>query len=161
VEIDAALAALTGSGLARAMRDSRWLYPVVESAHIAGFVVLVGGIFAVDLRLLGASRGTSVRALARHILPWSIAALLLVVPTGLAMFAAEARALAENDAFRLKLVLLAVAAVNAGAFHAGPYRRVERWDRDVLPPPAARFAALLSLALWLGVIFAGRLIAYV
>jgi hypothetical protein len=161
VEIDALLAALAQSSMSRAMRDSRWLYPVIESAHIAGFAVLVGGIFAVDLRLLGVSRAHSVQALARHILPWSIAALLIVVPSGVAMFAAEAQALAVNPAFRLKLGLLAVAAVNAGAFHAGPYRRVDRWDRDVLPPPAARLAALLSLALWLGVIFAGRLIAYV
>lgn len=143
------------------MRDSRWLYPLVEATHIAAFAVLVGGVFALDLRLLGLSRAASVRALARHLLPWSVAALLVVVPTGLAMFAAEADGLAANAAFRLKLVLLAAAGLNALSFHLGPYRNVAAWDCGVAPPPAARLAGAFSIVLWLGVIFAGRLIAYV
>ena len=45
--------ALQESALGHAMRSSPALYPAVEILHIFGFVVLVGSILALDLRLLG------------------------------------------------------------------------------------------------------------
>jgi hypothetical protein len=161
VDASALLHAIAQSDLGRTMRDSRWLYPLVESAHIVGIVVLVGAAAMFDLRLLGVSRDLPIRALGRHLLPWSVGALAVVVPTGIAMFAAEPVALAANAAFRIKLGVLALAAANALLFHLGPYRRVERWERARPAPLAARATAALSLALWLAVIFCGRLIAYV
>ena len=67
--------------LARMMRESLWAYPIVETIHIVGFVILVGSVVMFDLRVLGLSKGISVRALSRHLLPWSLAALVLIVPT--------------------------------------------------------------------------------
>ena len=46
---------LETSGLATLMRQSQWLYPIVEIAHILGFVTLVGSVAMFDLRLLGLS----------------------------------------------------------------------------------------------------------
>jgi hypothetical protein len=161
VETAAALDALAHSGLGRAMREWRWLYPLVQSAHIAGFALLVGAAAMFDLRLLGLSQSLSVRALARHVLPWSVAGIAIALPTGVAMFAAEPVQLAGNAAFRLKLVALVLAGLNAAVFHAGPYRKVDRWNQDQLPPRGVRVAAALSLGLWLAVIVCGRLIAYV
>ena len=155
------LAALEARPIAVAMRHELWLYPAVEIAHIAGFVVLVGSITVVDLRLLGLGRTLSVRALTRHTLPWSAAAFVLIVPAGVLMFAAHASDFAGNSAFRLKLALIALAGVNAALFHLKPYRSVDAWDRDVAPPAAARAHAALSLALWFSVIACGRLLAYV
>src|SRR5262245_63698363 len=85
-----ALAAIERSALATAMRQELWLYPSVEIVHILGFVTLVGSIAVLDLRLLGISRALPVRNLARHVLPWSLGALLLIGPTGLLMFMAPA-----------------------------------------------------------------------
>src|SRR5687768_6511463 len=93
---DGILSAIEHSPIAVAMRGDLWLYPIVEIFHISGFVILVGAVAMFDLRLLGVSSGLSVRKLARHLLPWSLAALLVIVPTGLSMFSAHAVEFAEN-----------------------------------------------------------------
>ena len=160
MDITELLAALEHSGLAIAMRQSLWLYPAVEIVHIVGFVVLVGAVALFDLRLLGLSTSTSVRALERHLLPWAWIALLAIVPSGVAMFAAHATEVAANPAFRIKLILLAAAAVNATLFHHGVFRSVMTWDQHRPTPAAAKTSAAVSLAIWLGVISCGRLIAY-
>jgi hypothetical protein len=155
------LATLENSALGTAMRESPWLFPLVEIAHIFGFAVLVGAITMFDLRCLGVSRRTSARALAAHLVPWTLASLVIVVPSGVALFASRASEYFASPAFRVKLVLIALAGLNALAFHYGPLARVAEWDRDVTAPRAARVGAAISIACWLGVIAAGRLIAYV
>jgi hypothetical protein len=155
------LDALEQSALAGAMKYSLWLYPIVETVHIVGFALLVGAVAAFDLRLLGFARTTSVRALERSLLPWAWVALLLIVPSGVAMFTTHAMDFAANPAFRVKLVLLAAAGLNALLFHAGVFRSVASWDQHVPTPRAAKASAALSLAIWIGVIACGRLIAYV
>jgi hypothetical protein len=151
---------IEGLALARAMRESLWLYPSVEIVHITGFVLLVGSVAMFDLRVLGLSRSIPVRALARHLLPWSVGALLLIVPSGLAMFAAHAADFLGNRAFQLKMALILAAALNAAWFHSGPYQGVATWDTGVAAPLAARVSVALSLAIWLAVIACGRLLAY-
>ena len=151
---------LETSGLAVAMRQWQWLYPIVEIIHIVGFVVLVGAAFMFDARLLGRSRTLPVSGLERHLLPWARWSLLLIVPSGVMMFIAHATEMAENPAFRLKLILVAAAFANAAVFHRWPFRTVGDWDTEVLGPGAARAAGALSLLLWTGAIACGRLIAY-
>jgi hypothetical protein len=146
--------------LAVAMRQELWLYPSVEILHILGFVTLVGSIAMLDLRLLGLSRQLSVRALSRHLLPWTLGALIVIVPTGLLMFLAHATDFISNSAFALKLTLISGAGLNAVAFHLGPFRSVAQWDSGTATPPVARIHAALSLILWMGVITCGRLLAY-
>ncbi|HYC37469.1 MAG TPA: DUF6644 family protein [Usitatibacter sp.] len=151
---------IEGLAIAKAMRSELWLYPSVEIVHIVGFSILVGSIVMFDLRVLGLSRRVSVRALARHLLPWSVGALVLIVPTGLLMFSAHASDFLNNRAFQLKMALLLAASLNAVAFHTGPYQRVEAWDVEAVAPLSARFSVALSIVLWLSVIACGRLLAY-
>jgi hypothetical protein len=151
---------LESSAVAVAMRQSTWLYPGVEIAHIVGFVALVGAALMFDARLLGRSRPLAVSALERHLLPWARWSLLLVVPTGALMFTAHATEMAANPALRLKLALLAAAFLNAGVFHRWPFRTVGDWDTEIHAPIAARVNGALSILLWVGVIACGRLIAY-
>jgi hypothetical protein len=160
MDFEELLGALQDSSLATEMRHSLWLYPIVEILHICGFVLLVGSVAMFDLRLLGFVSSTSVRALDRSLLPWAWAALLLIVPSGVAMFSAHAVEFAANPAFRVKLVLLVSAAINALVFHNGVFRSVAAWDQHLRTPPAAKASAILSLAIWFGVISCGRLIAY-
>lgn len=155
-----ALAAVEGSALATAMRQELWLYPSVEILHIVGFVILVGSIAMLDLRLLGLSRELPVRRLARHLLPWTLGALLVIVPTGLLMFMAHASDFVSNRAFVVKLSLIAGAGMNAVAFHLGPYRSVAQWDSAAATPGSAKLHAAASLFIWTGVIACGRLLAY-
>jgi hypothetical protein len=154
------LQALEHGGVGEAMRNSIWLYPAVETLHIVGFILLVGAVLMFDLRVLGVSRRVSVRMLASHLLPWGTAALVLIVPAGLLMFASDAAAMVGNRAFVLKMVLLMVAGINAAAFHLGPFRSVEAWDQGVATPLPARLHAAASVLLWLGIVACGRMIAY-
>jgi hypothetical protein len=155
-----ALGWIEQSALATAMRQEMWFYPTVEILHIWGFVTLVGSIAMLDLRLLGFSPQLPVRGVARYLLPWTLGALIVIVPTGLLMFMAHASDFLSNTAFVLKLSLIFCAGLNAVAFHLGPYRSVHEWDSGTVAPAAARLHAGLSLAIWMGVIACGRLLAY-
>jgi hypothetical protein len=151
---------LEAAPLSQAMRDSIWLYPIVEILHIVGFVTLVGTVAMFDLRVLGFSKFLPVQALGRHLLCWSVASLLLIVPAGLMMFSAHPQEFVDNPVFLTKLTLIAAAAINAVLFHVGIYRTVGTWNVNIAAPGLARMQALLSLSLWLAVISCGRLLAY-
>jgi hypothetical protein len=154
------MGAIEMSALGVAMRQSLWLYPIVEIVHLTGIALLVGSIAMLDLRLLGLSKSVPVRRLAAHILPWTAASFLLIVPSGLAMFVAHAGDFIASPVFVLKICLILAAGVNAAVFHAGVFRGASDWDVNRAPPAAARIAAALSLALWVSVIACGRLLAY-
>jgi len=148
------------SSVAAAVRDSVWLYPSIEILHITGFVALVGAAAMFDLRLLGVSRRLSVDQVSRFLLPVSRLSVFVVVPSGLALFISDATAMSINPAFRLKLLLLLCAALNAYAFHRWCFPRVMAWRVDRPAPLRARVAAWISLLLWTAAISCGRLIAY-
>jgi hypothetical protein len=159
-----ALGALEASGLGQAMRQWLWLYPSVETAHIVGIGLLFGSIAVLDLRLLGFSRHLSARTLAKHVLPWSAASFLLIVPSGLMMFSAHASDFIDSPVFVIKMGLILAAGVNAALFHTITFRTADVWDseemRKLPPPPSARAAGAISLLLWICVIACGRLLAY-
>jgi len=149
---------LAATAPAEAMRSNAWLYPAVETAHILGFVLLVGAVAMFDLRVLGFGRALPPRELARYLLPWSAASLLLVVPSGLLLFSAQAGDMAANQVFLLKMGLVIAAGLNALAFHLSPWWRT---GGAQAPGPRARLHAGLSLLFWIAVITCGRMLAYV
>jgi hypothetical protein len=158
------LGALEASGFGQAMRQWLWLYPSVETVHIVGIGLLFGSIAVLDLRLLGLSRTISVRTLAKHVLPWTAASFLLIVPSGLMMFTAHATEFIDSPVFVLKMCLIMAAGLNAALFHTMVFRTADVWDaedmRKLPPPPSARVSAALSLLIWISVIACGRLLAY-
>jgi hypothetical protein len=151
---------LEGSAVAVAMRQWLWLYPIVEIVHIFGFVILVGAAAMFDLRLLGLSRQLPVTDMAGHLLRWARFSVVVVVPSGVLMFMAHATEMAANPVFRLKLLLIAAAVLNAARFHRRVFKSVMNWNQNVAIPATAKGAAVLSLVLWAGVIACGRLLAY-
>ena len=134
-------------------------FSFAATVHLVGVIVLVGSVLVLDLRLLGFSKGISVTRLARHVLPWALASLLLIVPSGLTMFVIHARELIASPVFALKMCLVFAALANAGVLHAGVLRNAGAWEVDARAPLAARAAAAASLALWLSVVVCGRLLA--
>jgi hypothetical protein len=155
--VDAATT-LQNSGFAAWARGSAYTYPIANLAHLLGLVLLVGGIGVLDLRVAGLWRGLPVAPLSRALTPLAIAGLILMIPSGFTMFAADARALAGSPLFRWKIALIGLAVANAIAFRRVWGARLDRWGETV--PPAARSLAALSLLLWLTVAALGRLIAY-
>lgn len=154
------LEAVESSAAGQALRQSLWLYPASEVAHLLGMTLMVGAIVTYDLRLLGYGRALSVETLGRLVLPASVIGFALVFASGLALFAPEATALALNPVLWIKLGLIAVGLLNALVFHLGPYRTMAVWGTGIDTPPAVRFAAVTSVATWVLVIALGRLIAY-
>jgi hypothetical protein len=146
------LSAIEASALAEAIRRSAWAWPALESVHIASFGVLIGSLLVFELRLFGLARAIQAVPLARLALGTSLAAFACAAASGALLFASGATEFAAHPAFRVKLVLILIAGINAIVFHArGGVRRQDA---------TARAQAAASIVLWLSVLTSGRLIAY-
>jgi hypothetical protein len=151
---------LENTSWAVAIRQSLWLYPILEIIHIAGIVLLAGAAIMFDLRLLGFSRNLPVASLARHLLTWSKRALILVIPSGLLLFITNAEAIGMDPTFWLKMLLLVCAGLNALVFHQFTFKAPADWHLSASIPWKAKAAALFSIGAWLAIIACGRLLAY-
>jgi len=146
--------------LSAMLRQSNWAFPALDTVHTLGIVLVAGAIMLVDLRLLGlALRSVPITDLVARIVPATLGGFGLMLVTGGLLFASEAVKMYESPAFRIKVVLLALAGLNALIFHRTIYRDAARWGSAAVPAQA-RLAGLLSLALWIAIIAAGRAIAY-
>jgi uncharacterized membrane protein len=147
--------------MGRSIHDSVWLFPVIETIHLFGVVVLVGAASVLDLRLMGvAFKDYTVSMLADRFLPWIWAGFVIQVVTGILLFSSEATKMYGSDVFRVKMLLIAAAGLNALVFHLLAYQSIGKWDQDAVAPLSARFAGTFSILLWFGIVGAGRWIAY-
>ena len=144
---------------AKALRASHLLFGAVATVHLLGVGLLFGSLAVLDLRLLGLSRSISVRRLTTHIMPWTLFSFCLIVPSGLAMFLARAPGLIASGLFALKMSLIMAAGVNAGVYYTGVFRSAQEWDTERMPPPGARVAGAVSLAIWVAVLTCGSILA--
>jgi hypothetical protein len=145
----------------QALAGSIWAYPIIESLHTVGVAAFLGLLLVWDLRLVGAlfTRVPVTEVWAR-LIPWIVAGAVFMIATGVALFWAKPVYSWGHVFFRIKIAALAVALVNAAAFHVGIERRIVDWDLSPTPPRAARVAGLVSIALWAVIVVAGRLIGY-
>ena len=160
MSVPAFVQAIYDSGVAEWMRQSLKAMPFVESAHVLAIATVFGTILIVDLRLLGwagAHRPFSV--VSREMLPKTWVAFAAAVVTGALMFAPNAITYYGNTAFRLKMLALVLAGLNMAVFHLLTGRSAN-WDTHARTPVAGRVAAVLSVALWLAIIFLGRWIGF-
>ena len=149
----------TSTGIA--IRDSDWLFPIIETAHIFGIVLMVGATSILDLRLMGLTLiEEPVGKLARRFLPWAWVGFSMMACTGVLLLSSEATKMFDNLGFRIKMLLIVVAGINALVFHSIAYQSVGKWENDRVGPWSARAAGLISLLLWFGIVFFGRWIAY-
>jgi len=161
VDIGAMLDAVQHTALAVQIRDSLFLFPLLESAHVIGLSLVVGTIAIVDLRLLGvASTHRPFQRLAADTLKWTWVAFALTALTGALMFITNAAVYFHNGYFRAKVALLLLAGLNVLVFELTAGRTAAQWDRAPSPPPLARAVATLSLVIWVAVIVAGRMIGF-
>lgn len=161
MDIAAFLASLEASTLANRIRNSLYLFPLVESSHVIGLTMVFGMIAIIDLRLLGvASTRRPFMRVASDGMKWIWAAFALTATTGLLMFITNAGVYYHNFYFRSKMLLLALAGLNVLVFELTAGRTVHRWDKDTAAPLAGKATAALSLVLWISVIFMGRWIGF-
>jgi hypothetical protein len=148
------LEALEAFGPAAFFRTSVYLYPLVNLIHVLAIGALVTTAVLMDLRVLGLGRGIALETVIRYLRPVAVGGLAVAVLSGATLFSVQPVDYFANDAFRLKMLLLAVAIANGAAFTSfRVHRAAERLG--------ARLMAVASIALWLSVASAGRMIGFV
>ena len=157
--MDDLLLSIETSALGQVMRESVWLFPMAEILHFMGLSLLIGSLLVVDFRLLGFARNFPVAAVYRF-LPLAVAGFGINLVTGTMFFFSDPFSYYSNIAFRLKMLCIILAGLNALYFaltvhrHAGP-----AGGQD--PGAAIRTVSALSFIFWIGVIILGRFIPYV
>jgi hypothetical protein len=143
-----------------AIASAGWVIPTVQAIHILAIAVVMSATAMLNLRLAGfIGQDSSVRQLANRSLPWLWWSLPVLLATGLVMIVGEPARELTNAYFwsKMALVLLATAltVVLQRLLDDCPYRAMTPAKRGV-----TRAISLLSLVLWLAIIFCGRWIAY-
>jgi hypothetical protein len=161
MDIVAFLKSLEASGLATGIRDSLWLFPLIESTHVIGLALVFGTILIIDLRLLGiASTQRSFKRMASDILKWTWAAFALTALTGALMFITNSLVYYHNFFFRTKMLLLLLSGINMLIFELTAGRTIHNWDKAPSAPSAGKAVAAVSLVMWISIIVMGRLIGF-
>jgi hypothetical protein len=161
MDIAAFLKSLEASGIATGIRDSLWLFPLIESTHVIGLALVFGTILIIDLRLLGiASTQRSFKRMASDILKWTWAAFALTALTGALMFITNSLVYYHNFFFRTKMLLLLLSGINMLIFELTAGRTIHNWDKAPSAPSAGKAVAAVSLVMWISIIVMGRLIGF-
>jgi hypothetical protein len=148
------LQALEASPPAGLLRTSFYLYPVVSALHILAIGALVTSAALMDLRVLGLGRMVPVVTALTYLRPIAIGSLLLALITGVLLLSVRPLEYIVIPVFQVKLILIAIATINALAF--------EILDRRQAGQGAAlKTLALASLILWPTVLLCGRFIGFV
>ena len=144
------------TALGNAIRQSLWLFPVIEAVHLLGLSVLGGSVLIVDLRMLGAGlRNHAIPQIARDAKPWFVGALVVMLLTGWSLFASEAIKCYYNFSFWVKITTLPVAIVFAFLIRDRIAARA-----GMNATAITRAVGFLSIALWFTVAAAGRWIGF-
>src|SRR5271167_4947299 len=139
------------------LRNSKYAIPIIQSFHLFGITLVLGGTVILNLRLLGLGfRQLPMAVLARPIWRWVIGGLLLAMATGFLVFVPDPARYAANYAFRTKMVALSVAV----AFQFLVFRKVIRAGTAESRSWSNTMVACCSLTLWFLVGWAGRAIAF-
>ena len=156
-----ALEWLEGLAWTTAVRESAWGYPILETAHVASIVAFAGLVIMMDLRLVGlAFTHAPLAQIQRRLFPWQMAGFVPSMASGLLLCCVDPVRYYGNVMFWVKLALLALAGLNALAFHLTTYRTAGRWDEDPKGTATARLAGAVSLLFWSAIIVTGRLTGY-
>jgi len=138
-----------------------WIWPLCETLHFMGLALLVGIVGVLDLRMLGVAKELPLGPLQR-LMPWAILGFTINLVTGFLFFAGDPTQYIHNIAFFWKLVFIGLAGVNVILFYVtGLYRRVDNVAAGHDVPPAAKLVAAVSLVLWIGVMYWGRMLPFI
>ena len=137
-----------------------WMWPFCETLHFIGMALLIGIVGMLDLRMLGVAKGLPVAPLQR-LIPWAVAGFVINLVTGFIFVSAAPGNYATSIAFRLKVLFIIGAGGNVLIFYVtGLARRVDALGPDEDAPAQAKAVAAISLFLWIGVMFWGRMLPF-
>lgn len=143
------------------LQNITWIIPMTQSVHIVCIAIVIGSAAMIDLRILGVSgRSQSVSGMSNRLLPWIWVSLIILLATGAILAIAEPIRSLENPAFQAKMLMLGCAAFLTLYFQRALSTDHAFWELTPTRRVTAKMAAVVSLVLWIGIIFAGRWIAY-
>jgi len=138
-----------------ALNSSEWVFPIAECFHIAAFAWSIGMIALVDFRMLGVGiQHSKPSQVARATAPWTLLGLAVVLLSGPVLFLSDPRMYLYNPSFRFKIGALVLAIL----FNYTIHRKVAL--SDTASPPVRVLVAIVSLVLWVSVVFGGLFIAF-
>jgi hypothetical protein len=146
---------LLQNAVADALNQTEWAFALAECVHIGGFAVAIGSIVLVDFRMLnlGLRHETNARIL-RYTELWTVIALVFVVFSGFALFLSQTDIYLTNLIFPFKMYVLLAALVYNFTVH----RKVATIENP--PPIMSKLVAIVSLLLWVSVVFGGILTGF-
>jgi hypothetical protein len=148
--------------LAENIRDSVWLFPLIESTHVVAIVFVIGSISRVDLRLMGLiNRDQPMTDVHEEMLPYTWTGFAIATIFGLLMWVSKPLVYLGMPFFDVKLGLMLLAFLNMLYFEYLPLKTVSECNRNPFPPIAARLSGAMSLALWVSVVICGRFMGFV
>ena len=152
---------LESTWLAELITQSTYGFPIVVAIHLLGLGLSVGTVVWFDLRLLGkVLLAVPASEVYRRLAPWMITGFVVMFSSGAVIFVGYAAAAYANPYFRVKLATIAIAGINAVVFHFFTQRGLAGWDTWTAPPPSAKAAGAISIASWVVVVLAGRMMSY-
>ena len=159
--LDQFCAWLEHTPVSHAIQTINWVVPAVQTVHILAIAAVMGSALMINLRLIGilGSDQTLQRVSARF-LPVIWRALPVLLATGIIMVVGEPVRSLENPVFQLKMCLVIAAIAVTLGFQFPLGKNPSFWDLSASRRTASKIVAVLSLALWMGIVFAGRWIAY-
>lgn len=150
---------MEGSALAQAVLNHSWVFPTLESLHFLGLILLLGSLYIVDLRFIGFAPRIPLRAVI-SLVPVMLIGFVINLSSGILFLFADPFRYYPNLAFRLKMLVVLLAALNALWFKLSLDERALSSEPYVNARSTTRWIAGISLVLWNAVIIFGRLIAY-
>lgn len=141
------------------MMGNAYMFPLSEILHFIGLCLLVGALTVVDLRLLGMARGISLLAIEKFV-RWALIGFVMNLVTGIAFFFADPYRYFPNLSFRIKVVLIILAGINLMWYKFSVSKKLHQLGDQYQAGTVAKVTAALSLLLWVGIIFFGRMIPY-
>lgn len=152
---------LTATQLSAFVTENGWVWPTCETLHFIGLALLIGNVGLLDCRLLGVGKGIAIRPLNRFV-RWGVLGFAINLVTGVLFFVGNPKQYIYNIAFGWKLAFIILAGVNVLLFYAtGLARTVDRLGPGDEAPVGAKVIAAVSLALWFGVMYMGRMLPYI
>lgn len=153
---------LSGTALSMTIQDISWIIPAVQTVHILSIAIVMSSVFVVDLHLIGVfARGQPTAALVRRFIPWVWYTLIVLFLSGSTLIIGEPGRSLGNPAFLAKMIML-VSVIVITMLLQRPLRKDPAfWEISIGRRATARIIAVASMSLWVGIVCAGRWIAYV
>jgi hypothetical protein len=161
MSIAALVAWLAATRLSWVVNHYAWIWPAAQTLHFIGLALLLGNVGLLDLRLLGVAKELPVEPINR-LIPFGVAGFLLNAFTGTLFVFGEPKQYLPNPAFQLKILFIALAGLNVLVFSFSETRLVVAGlgpGKDA--PRKAKIIAAMSLFLWVGVVYWGRMLPYI